>query len=152
MFYPCRGIEQLPHLIMFFCVSVTVIKGQDELKNVTKIIKDRFSVPTKKPNTDEIDNTKKPKIQVTVTGRAMDQSPKIRLKNHLMNGYEKDIHPALEYRDPVNVQLGMALIHVDLDERKSLITVDGWMRLTWNDPKLKWNPDDFDNVTQMHFR
>ena len=69
-----------------------------------------------------------------------------------MLNYNKEIHPVLEYTEPVNVSLGMALIHVDLDEMKSLIVVDGWMRMTWDDPKLKWNPDDFDNVTQMHFR
>ena len=38
--------------------------------------------------------------------------------------------------ETVEVQLGMALIHVDMDEKKSLITVDSWMRMAWKDSKL----------------
>merc|ERR1711935_948037 len=147
--------------IIVISIFVTVIKCQDEAKNATEILKKRFLVTTIKPNTNEKDvvditkqNTDNPKIQMSVSGRVLNMSPKQRLRSHLMaNGkYHKDIHPVLEYSDPVNVSLGMALIHVDLDERKSLIVVDGWMRMTWDDPSLKWNPDDFDNVTQMHFR
>jgi len=144
-----------------FAIStfVTVIRCQeDKIKNATEILRKRLAVPSNKSNTNEKDeigpnkqdnNDSKIKVSVRVVDPNM--SPKQRLRNHLMLSYNKEIHPVLDYREPVNVHLGMALIHVDFDEKKSLITVDGWMRMTWNDPNLAWNPDDFENVTQMHF-
>ena len=37
----------------------------------------------------------------------------------------------------------MALIHLDLDEKKSVLEVDGWMRLNWTDEYLRWDPKEF---------
>ena len=45
--------------------------------------------------------------------------------------------------DTVRVDLGMALIHLDLDEKKSILEVDAWMRLNWTDQYLRWNPEEF---------
>ena len=54
--------------------------------------------------------------------------------------------------ETVEVQLGMALIHVDMDEKKSLITVDSWMRMAWKDSKLSWNPKEYKEFNgSMHF-
>ena len=39
----------------------------------------------------------------------------------------------------------------DMDEKKSIITVDSWMRMGWNDSALVWDPDKFDGVKTMHF-
>ena len=39
----------------------------------------------------------------------------------------------------------------DMDEKKSIITVDSWMRMGWNDSALVWDPDKFDGVLTMHF-
>ena len=38
-----------------------------------------------------------------------------------------------------------------MDEKKSIITVDSWMRMGWNDSALVWDPDKFDGVLTMHF-
>ncbi len=56
-----------------------------------------------------------------------------------------------DHTKPVTVSLGLAVIHVDLDERSSILTVDAWMRMSWTDPGLKWDPAIFDNVQKMHF-
>jgi hypothetical protein len=51
----------------------------------------------------------------------------------------------------VVVQLGMAVIHFDIDERRSVLSVDAWMRMAWNDNHLKWDPAEFDGLKQIHF-
>lgn len=118
---------------------MAVIKCQNEDKNADP----------EKSSSKAKDNWNK--IQMTVTGRSKNMTAKQRLRAHLTQNYDKSIHPVEDHEEAVVVSLGMALIHVDLEEKKSLIIVDGWMRLAWNDPGLKWDPDLFDNVTMMHF-
>jgi len=141
-------VLQFATFLVFSTLSVVRCDEEEDIKNTTKKSTTESSIVKLQKNNE---NTK---IKMSVTGRVVNtgKSPKQRVRDHLMLNYDKNIHPVLEYTDPVNVSLGMALIHVDLDEMKSLIVVDGWMRMTWDDPSLKWNPDDFDNVTQMHFR
>ena len=45
----------------------------------------------------------------------------------------------------------MAVIHFDIDEKRSILSVDAWMRMAWNDNHLKWDPAEFEGLTQMHF-
>ena len=42
------------------------------------------------------------------------------------------------------VDVGMALIHIGLDEQSSILEVDAWMRLAWTDEYLAWNKSDFE--------
>ena len=44
----------------------------------------------------------------------------------------------------------MAVIHLDLDERHSVLDIDSWMRFNWTDQYLSWDPQLHDNVTQIH--
>ena len=66
-----------------------------------------------------------------------------KLRTHLLKPYKKEVHPVKNHLDTVRVDLGMALIHLDLDERKSILEVDGWMRLNWTDEYLRWDPREF---------
>ena len=59
--------------------------------------------------------------------------------------------PVLNDSQAVTVQLGMALLHIDIDELTSVLTVDAWIRMLWTDEHLKWNKSEFNNVSQMHF-
>ena len=53
-----------------------------------------------------------------------------------------------QYRVCVNemhqVDVGMAVIHLDLDERHSVLDIDSWMRFNWTDENLKWDPADYE--------
>ena len=51
---------------------------------------------------------------------------------------------------PIEVKLGMALLHIDIDEAASTMTVDAWIRMIWNDEHLSWDKKEF-NVSQLHF-
>ena len=44
----------------------------------------------------------------------------------------------------------MAVIHLDLDERRSVLDIDSWMRFNWTDQHLTWDPELYDNMTVIH--
>ena len=44
----------------------------------------------------------------------------------------------------------MALLHIDIDETESTMTVDAWIRMIWKDEHLSWDKKEF-NVSQLHF-
>lgn len=75
-----------------------------------------------------------------------------RLRSDLLKGYPgKTVHPVKNHSSTVRVDLGMALIHLDLDEMKSVLEVDGWMRLNWTDEYLSWDPAQYEDLRQIHF-
>ena len=54
------------------------------------------------------------------------------LRQHLLNGtnaYDKLAHPRINHSETVKVSLGMAVIHYDIDEARSVFLVDAWMRM-----------------------
>ena len=87
---------------------------------------------------------------VTLSGPVVTDAPtpeeinwRDKLRTHLLTPYKKEVHPVRNHLDTVRVDLGMALIHLDLDAKKSILEVDGWMRLNWTDEYLRWNPQEF---------
>jgi len=109
---------------------------------------------------DEVkETTTAPKVLVTTTEGATPQpkedfsfNVRDQLRKHLLADHpHANIHPVRDHRKAVRVDLGMALIHLDLHERQSVLEVDGWMRLNWTDEYLTWSPGDFQGLTQIHF-
>lgn len=79
------------------------------------------------------------------------KSPKHDLRSTLLAGYDKYVHPVRDNSRKVTVGVGMAVIHLDVDEMRSVMSVDAWMRLSWVDEHLQWNPSDYDGVSSIHF-
>ena len=79
------------------------------------------------------------------------QHPAYRLKKDLLRNYRKDIHPVKVWTDTVKVDIGMALIHLDLDERHSALDIDAWMRFNWTDQYLTWDPSKYEGIDVIHF-
>ena len=128
-------------VLKFFPISaISLIHGQDSNTN---------NVSTTTPSPSSI--TTSSNIVMTVTGRSKEMTAKQRLRAHLMQNYDKTIHPVEDHNEAVQVNLGMALIHLDIDEKKSLLTADAWMRMSWNDPNLAWQREIFENVSLIHF-
>ena len=91
---------------MNFPISViSLIHGQDN---------NNVSTTTVSPSITTSNN-----IVMTVTGRSKEMTAKQRLRAHLMQNYDKNIHPVEDHNEAVQVKLGMALIHLDIDEKKS---------------------------------
>eukprot|EP00088_Acartia_fossae_P005661 TRINITY_DN12554_c0_g1_i2.p1 TRINITY_DN12554_c0_g1~~TRINITY_DN12554_c0_g1_i2.p1 ORF type:complete len:504 (+),score=113.60 TRINITY_DN12554_c0_g1_i2:109-1620(+) len=74
-----------------------------------------------------------------------------RLRSNLLKNYDKMVHPVQDHSKTVEVALGMAMIHVDLDEQSSILEVDAWLRQKWHDDFLTWEPADYENLTTIHF-
>ncbi|KAI6241676.1 ACR-5-like protein [Aphelenchoides fujianensis] len=63
--------------------------------------------------------------------------------------YENTVHPSLDYRNPIRVNLSMSLYQIlHVDERSQSITVNVWMVQDWHDQFLDWNPLEYDNINR----
>ncbi|CAF4716398.1 unnamed protein product, partial [Rotaria sp. Silwood2] len=67
--------------------------------------------------------------------------------------YEKSIRPALNHRDVTNVSFDLSLAQlIDVDEKNQIITTNQWITMVSRDPKLRWEPLDWDNVSLLHIK
>uniref|UniRef100_A0A1B0EX90 Uncharacterized protein n=1 Tax=Phlebotomus papatasi TaxID=29031 RepID=A0A1B0EX90_PHLPP len=72
-----------------------------------------------------------------------------KLKRDLFRTYDKFARPE-EYYNTTNVDIGLTVLHITVDETKSTMTVHGWIKFKWNDPKLHWNASDYGGLTTIH--
>ncbi|XP_026464536.1 acetylcholine receptor subunit alpha-type acr-16-like [Ctenocephalides felis] len=72
-----------------------------------------------------------------------------KIKKSLLADYDKFTRPA-ERDNTTTVQVGLVITHVDLDEQTAVMTVNGWTKMTWKDPKLVWDPEQFNGVKTIH--
>ncbi|CAF3237092.1 unnamed protein product [Rotaria socialis] len=67
--------------------------------------------------------------------------------------YDKSIRPALHHQDVTNISFDLSLAQlIDVDEKNQIITTNQWITMVWPDPKLRWNPLDWDNVSLLHIK
>jgi len=59
------------------------------------------------------------------------------------NGYNKNSLP-LPSDGPVNLEIGVSLINMDLE--RQVMTATAWVRMRWNDYRLVWDPATFGGV------
>lgn len=79
------------------------------------------------------------------------------LRQILMQNYNKFTYPyesvwAENNRTGLDVQLSInfhRVFAVEVTESTTDLIV--WMRQVWNDPRLTWDPSEFNNITTMHF-
>jgi len=57
----------------------------------------------------------------------------------LDNGYDKRNYPT-----NMTVKFGLALLNLDIDEKRSTLEADVWIRTTWSDKRLSWDKKEFD--------
>jgi nicotinic acetylcholine receptor len=76
---------------------------------------------------------------------------RIRLRRDLLKNYDKIVHPVRDPQSSINVSLGLAYLHLNLDEWSSVLEVDAWLRQRWVDQFLTWDPRDYENLTMIHF-
>ena len=51
-------------------------------------------------------------------------NPRLRLREDLLRGYTKEVHPVKNHKGAVKVDVGMALIHLSLEEKQSVLEVE----------------------------
>lgn len=72
-----------------------------------------------------------------------------KLKRHLLEHYDKFARPA-QHSNTTVVVVDMTFRHVDMDELKSIMTVHGWVRMSWVDEKLKWLESEWGGLGVLH--
>ena len=75
-------------------------------------------------------------------------SPRERLQTALFDGYSADAIPVKGGNQSLRVEFGVALVDADLDDRCNLQTL-AWYRVQWQDYRLRWDPEEFQNVTSI---
>ncbi|TRY98691.1 hypothetical protein DNTS_004805 [Danionella cerebrum] len=73
-----------------------------------------------------------------------------RLLQTLFTNYNKLSRPVANISDVVLVHFGLSIAQlIDVDEKNQMMTTNVWVMQEWNDYKLRWNPEDFENVTSI---
>ncbi|CAF1402169.1 unnamed protein product [Adineta steineri] len=67
--------------------------------------------------------------------------------------YDKSVRPAVSHTDVTNISFDLSLAQlIDVDEKNQIITTNQWLTMSWLDPKLTWNPLEWDNVSLLHIK
>lgn len=75
-----------------------------------------------------------------------------RLVEHLLDPsrYNKLIRPATNGSELVTVQLMVSLAQlISVHEREQIMTTNVWLTQEWEDYRLTWKPEDFDNMKKV---
>uniref|UniRef100_A0A8C7Z8T4 Cholinergic receptor, nicotinic, alpha 4b n=1 Tax=Oryzias sinensis TaxID=183150 RepID=A0A8C7Z8T4_9TELE len=73
-----------------------------------------------------------------------------RLLQNLFARYNKLSRPVQNTSDTVLVHFGLSIAQlIDVDEKNQMMTTNVWLKQEWNDYKLRWNPEDYENVTSI---
>jgi len=79
-----------------------------------------------------------------------DDSPLSQLRQSVFFGYDRNVIPQEHGADsePLSVHLGLAPSWMDLDSN-GVLTAILWLRLTWSDYRLAWDPEEHENITSL---
>ncbi|KAG7327646.1 hypothetical protein KOW79_009252 [Hemibagrus wyckioides] len=73
-----------------------------------------------------------------------------RLLQVLFRSYNKLSRPVENISDVVLVHFGLSIAQlIDVDEKNQMMTTNVWVKQEWSDYKLRWNPEEFENVTSI---
>ncbi|XP_044068096.1 neuronal acetylcholine receptor subunit alpha-2-like isoform X1 [Siniperca chuatsi] len=73
-----------------------------------------------------------------------------RLLQDLFAHYNKLSRPVENTTDTVLVHFGLSIAQlIDVDEKNQMMTTNVWVKQEWNDYKLRWNPEQYENVTSI---
>ncbi|KAK1898864.1 Neuronal acetylcholine receptor subunit alpha-4 [Dissostichus eleginoides] len=73
-----------------------------------------------------------------------------RLLHDLFASYNKLSRPVENTTDTVLVHFGLSIAQlIDVDEKNQMMTTNVWVKQEWDDYKLRWNPEEYENVTSI---
>uniref|UniRef100_A0A0N5B820 Acetylcholine receptor subunit alpha-type acr-16 n=1 Tax=Strongyloides papillosus TaxID=174720 RepID=A0A0N5B820_STREA len=75
-----------------------------------------------------------------------------RLFKNLMENLNPMERPVFNSSEALVVKMRFFLQQImDVDEKNQVVQVNAWIRYSWSDYKLKWNPEEYDNITDIRF-
>lgn len=73
-----------------------------------------------------------------------------RLLDMLFENYDSSERPVTNEDDKVTVDVGLSIQQiVDIDEKQQIVIFSGWLDMNWVDENLKWNPEEYGNITKL---
>ncbi|XP_040048722.1 neuronal acetylcholine receptor subunit alpha-4b [Gasterosteus aculeatus] len=73
-----------------------------------------------------------------------------RLLQDLFARYNKLSRPVENTSDTVLVHFGLSIAQlIDVDEKNQMMTTNVWVKQEWSDYKLRWKPEDYENVSSI---
>ncbi|KFQ98910.1 5-hydroxytryptamine receptor 3A, partial [Nipponia nippon] len=73
-----------------------------------------------------------------------------RLSHYLLARYQKGTRPVRDWRTTTNVAIDLMVYAIlSVDEKNQVLTTYIWYRQHWTDEFLRWEPERFDNLTQI---
>jgi len=74
-----------------------------------------------------------------------------RLYDDLLSNYNKLVRPVQNTTDPLTVRIKLKLSQlIDVNLKNQIMTTNLWVEQFWRDYKLKWDPDEYGGVKQLH--
>ncbi|GAU91205.1 hypothetical protein RvY_03508 [Ramazzottius varieornatus] len=74
------------------------------------------------------------------------------LKERLLNNYDAKVRPSVNTSAVLDLQLSFTVLHlIDVNEESQMFTVQGYIRMKWNDVRLGWTPSDFNEIMAVSF-
>ncbi|XP_074523221.1 neuronal acetylcholine receptor subunit alpha-7-like [Halichoeres trimaculatus] len=75
-----------------------------------------------------------------------------RLYADLLKNYNPLVRPVHNDSEALTVNFGLTLNQImDVDEKNQVLTTNLWLKLSWDDAYLKWNPEDYAGVSNVRF-
>eukprot|EP00794_Sanderia_malayensis_P007313 gene7314-8131_t len=75
------------------------------------------------------------------------ETPEIRLLRNIFDNHDNQVRPVFNRTDVINVQFSLSLIQiVNVNSKSQLLSTSVWIRQTWKNPFLTWNPDDYGGI------
>uniref|UniRef100_A0AC34RNG9 Neurotransmitter-gated ion-channel ligand-binding domain-containing protein n=1 Tax=Panagrolaimus sp. JU765 TaxID=591449 RepID=A0AC34RNG9_9BILA len=73
-----------------------------------------------------------------------------RLFRHILVGYDTSVRPVFNASSIVNVFMGLTLTHIfNIDERNQVLALNVWVEQSWNDERIRWEPEEFGNISKL---
>ncbi|XP_066476362.1 acetylcholine receptor subunit gamma isoform X2 [Tiliqua scincoides] len=78
----------------------------------------------------------------------LSQNQEVKLFEDLMVNYNRNLRPAENEGDIINVTLKLTLTNlISLNEREEALTTNVWVEMQWSDYRLRWDPNAYENIT-----
>ncbi|KAK0398199.1 hypothetical protein QR680_002471 [Steinernema hermaphroditum] len=70
----------------------------------------------------------------------------------LLNDYQPLERPVERSDEPVVVHMGLTLQQIlDVNEKEQQVELNAWLKLSWHDYNLRWDPEDFNGICDLRF-
>ncbi|XP_050097033.1 neuronal acetylcholine receptor subunit alpha-2-like [Anopheles aquasalis] len=72
-----------------------------------------------------------------------------RLRKDILKDYDPALRPA-PFANVTTVETSVTITHVEINELKSIFSMYGWMKFSWKDGRLLWEPASYGNISTLY--